>query len=84
VLAGTNLIATVILEQSNVSEQGEEGEAKTLLGGRRLLSPAIDPSCEVRLLPPCLLSFTACLLGVVFNYCACHRWMIGEAVAVLA
>jgi hypothetical protein len=44
VLAGTNLIAAVILEQSKVSEQGEEGEEKTLLSGRPLLSPAIDPS----------------------------------------
>jgi hypothetical protein len=42
VLAGTNLIAAVILEQSKVREQGEEGEAKTLLSGRPLLSPAID------------------------------------------
>jgi hypothetical protein len=37
VLAGTNLIVVVILEQSKVNEQGEEGEAKTLLGGRPLL-----------------------------------------------
>jgi hypothetical protein len=72
VLAGTNLIAAVIFEQSKVSEQGEEGEEKTLLSVQPLLSPAIDHCCEVRLLPPpCLLSFTddrwsRCHFGLMF------------------
>jgi hypothetical protein len=65
-LAGTNLIAAVIFEQSKVSEQGEEGEEKTLLSVQPLLSPAIDHCCEVRLLPPLVAKLHGVSAGCCF------------------